>query len=172
MPRRSEARDHRHVTLRSSLVSHRVVQHQRGKEVDVGLLGALVDRSPTKVVLSSAWERVVKLEAALAALRDVGGPDHSAPEFVEECKTSSTGARSGCPVEPVRAIRWPGLRRGWQCTTRRGSFWFQSCRKEKVLARLREAATVARDVSVPQPVQPDAGVQVARLEGDGEGSAR
>ena len=30
---------------------------------------------------------------------------HSAPEFVEECKTSSTGARSGCPVEPVRAIR-------------------------------------------------------------------
>ena len=35
---------------------------------------------------------------------------------------------------------------------------------ESRLARLREAATVARDVPVPQPVQPEAGVQVARLE--------
>ena len=32
----------------------------------------------------------------------------SAPEFVEECKTSSTGARSGRPGEPVRAIRCQG----------------------------------------------------------------
>ena len=96
--RSSEARDHRHrhgllllhvslhsilVSLRSSRVSHRVVQHQRGKEVvgaHVGELGALlVDRSPTnhsaEVVLSSARERVVKLEAALAALGDACGPE-------------------------------------------------------------------------------------------------
>ena len=35
---------------------------------------------------------------------------------------------------------------------------------ESRLARLREAAAVVRDVPIPQPVQPDPGAQVARLE--------
>ena len=152
-----------------------MVQHQRGKEVvgaHVGELGALlVDRSPTKhsasldVVLSSARERVVKLEAALAALGDACGPE------VVLLQSSLKSAKRAAQ-EPALDVQLS------QCEqfVARAQKRLAAHDKERVrlaselqegesrFARLREAAAVARDVPVPQPVQPHPGVQVSRLE--------
>ena len=111
-------------------------------------------------VLSSARERVVKLEAALAALGDDCGPEVVLLQCVEECKTSQL---SQC--EQFVA----GLRRGWRRATRRGSVWFQSCRKgESRRARLRKAAAMARNVPRSTASSTRRGSGSCLFGGDGE----
>ena len=122
-------------------------------------------RASPEVVLSSAGERVVKLEAALAALGVVGGPE------VILLQSSLKSAKRAAQ-EPALDVQLS------QCEqfVARAQKRLAAHDEERVpqvselqegesrLARLREAAPVARDVPVPQAVQPDAGVQVARLE--------
>ena len=91
-----------------------------------------------------------------------------APEFVEECKTSSKGARSGRPASASNSL--PGFKRGWRRTTRRGLVWFHSAGRRKSTRKMKAGSGQGCHCSTASSTRPRSAS--CSFGGDGEGSPR
>ena len=122
-------------------------------------------RATPEVVLSSARERVVKLEAALAALGDTSGPEVALLQSsLQSAKRAAQEPALDVQVSQCEQFVARAQKRLVAHDEERARLVSELQEGESRLARLREAAAVVRDVPIPQPVQPDPGAQVARLE--------